>query len=96
MLARADLGVPVLVARERYWAGQVAASDFGCTLHLLDDGFQHVQLARDVDLLVVAGGDLDERVLPSGRLREPLEAARAADAVLVPGTDEDALAFLFA
>lgn len=90
MLARAGLGVPVLVARERYWAGDVAASKFGCTLHLLDDGFQHVQLARDVDLLVVAGADLDERVLPSGRLREPLEAARAADAVLVAGTDGEA------
>ena len=90
MLARARLGVPVLVAAERYLAGQLAEERFGCTVHLLDDGFQHVQLARDLDLLVVTRADLDERVLPSGRLREPLEAAASADALLVGGTDEDA------
>jgi len=90
MLARAQPGVPVLVAAERYLAGQVAEDQFGCTVHLLDDGFQHVQLARDLDLLVVTRADLDERVLPSGRLREPLEAATIADALLVSGTDEDA------
>ena len=89
MLARARLGVPVLVSTERYLAGQVAEERFGCTVHLLDDGFQHIQLARDVDLLVVTRADLEERVLPSGRLREPLEAASAADALLVGGTDED-------
>ena len=92
MLARARLDVPVLVAAERYLAGQLAEERFGCTVHLLDDGFQHVQLARDVDLLVVTRADLDERVLPSGRLREPLEAAAGADALLVGGTDEDAAA----
>lgn len=90
MLARAQLGVPVLVAAERYLAGQLAEERFGCTVHLLDDGFQHVQLARDLDLLVVTRADLDEHVLPSGRLREPLEAAAGADALLVGDTDEDA------
>jgi tetraacyldisaccharide 4'-kinase len=90
MLARARLGAPVLVSTERFLAGQLAEDTLGCTVHLLDDGFQHVQLARDLDLLVVTRGDLDERVLPSGRLREPLEAAVAADALLVGGTDEDA------
>jgi tetraacyldisaccharide 4'-kinase len=90
MLARARLDVPVLVASERHLAGRVAEEQLGCTVHLLDDGFQHVQLARDLDLLVVTRADLDERVLPSGRLREPLEAAAAADALLVSGTDEDA------
>jgi len=92
MLARARLGAPVLVSRRRYLAGQVAEETLGCTMHLLDDGFQHVQLARDLDLLVVTRADLDERVLPSGRLREPLDAAAAADALLVGGTDEDAAA----
>jgi tetraacyldisaccharide 4'-kinase len=90
MLARARLGVPVLVSRERYLAGQMAEDTLGCTVHLLDDGFQHVQLARDLDLLVVTRADLDERVLPSGRLREGLEAAAVAHALLVSGTDEEA------
>jgi tetraacyldisaccharide 4'-kinase len=91
MLARAHPGVPVLVSSERYLAGQ-KAEDFGCSVYLLDDGFQHLQLERDVNLLVVARSDLDERVLPLGRLREPLDAAAAADALFIEGSDEDAAA----
>ncbi len=91
MLARAHPDVPVLVSNERYLAGE-KAEDLGCSVNLLDDGFQHLQLARDINLLVVTRADLDERVLPSGRLREPLEAAAAADALLIEGTDEDAAA----
>ncbi|MBF8300592.1 MAG: Tetraacyldisaccharide 4'-kinase [Acidobacteria bacterium] len=90
MLARALPGVPVLVSPDRYLAGCLAERTFGCSVHLLDDGFQHVQLARDVNLLVMSNVDLDERLLPSGRLREPLEAAAAADALLVSGTEADA------
>ena len=90
MLARALPGVPVLVCADRYLAGRLAEAQFGCTVHLLDDGFQHLQLARGTDLLIVAPGDLDEGVLPSGRLREPAEAGRMADAVLVPGSSDDA------
>ncbi len=90
MLARALPRVPVLVAADRYLAGRLAERQFGATVMVLDDGFQHLGLARDVDLLLVAPGDLDERVLPSGRLREPLTAGRAADAVLVSGSGDDA------
>lgn len=90
MLARALPGVAVLVSPDRYLAGCLAERTFGCTVHLLDDGFQHVQLARDIDLLVLAAADLDGQLLPRGRLREPLEAAAAADALLVSGTEEDA------
>ena len=66
MLARALPGVPVLVSGDRHLAGRLAERTFGCTVHLLDDGFQHVQLARDVDLLVISTADLDERLLPWG------------------------------
>jgi tetraacyldisaccharide 4'-kinase len=90
MLARALPGVPVLVCADRYLAGRLAETHFDATVHLLDDGFQHVQLARSVDLLIVAPSDLVDRVLPSGRLREPIDAARAADAVLVPGSKDEA------
>jgi tetraacyldisaccharide 4'-kinase len=92
MLARALPNVPVLVSADRYLSGRLAESRFGSTVHLLDDGFQHVQLARDVDLVMMSCADLDERVLPWGRLREPLEAARRADALLAAGTPEDASA----
>jgi tetraacyldisaccharide 4'-kinase len=90
LLARTLTGVPVLVSTSRYEAGQVAESRFGCTVLLLDDGFQHLTLARDVDLLLMALPDLEDRVLPFGRLREPLASARYADALLVPGTAGDA------
>lgn len=83
MLARALAGVPVLVGADRYDSGRIAEEKLGATVHVLDDGFQHVALARDVDLLLADEHDLQDRVMPAGRLREPLGAASAADAVLV-------------
>ena len=74
MLARSLGGVPILVSVDRYLAGSFAERHFGTTVSLLDDGFQHVQLERDIDLLIVAPRDLQERVIPRGHLREPLEA----------------------
>jgi tetraacyldisaccharide 4'-kinase len=83
MLARDADGVAVLVSPDRYAAGCLAERMFGCTVHVLDDGFQHLALERDVDLVIMTGVDLDDRPLPTGRLREPLDAVAAADAVLV-------------
>jgi tetraacyldisaccharide 4'-kinase len=90
MLARTLTGVSVLVCPDRYLAGRLAESHFAATVHILDDGFQHLQLARDVDLLIVSAQDVDERVLPAGRLREPADAARVADAAIVPGSSDEA------
>jgi len=89
MLARALPGVPVLAGPDRFVAGRIAERRLGCTVHLLDDGFQHFPLHRDVDLLVVSRDDLHDTVLPSGRLREPLDAAADADALLVTGGNGD-------
>ena len=89
MLARALPGTPVLVSADRFLAGRLAEQRFGCTVHILDDGFQHLQLARTIDVLLVSPGDLDERVLPSGRLREGLDAARVAHALIVSGTPDE-------
>jgi tetraacyldisaccharide 4'-kinase len=90
MIADALPDVPVVVGADRARTAQVACDRFDCTVLVLDDGFQHVRVERDVDLLVVAPGDLTERVLPVGRLREPIDAARHADAVVVPGTTDEA------
>jgi len=89
MLARAFPKVPVLVCADRHLAGRLAEKQFDCTVMLLDDGFQHLTLGRNIDVLVMPASDLDDAVLPSGRLREPLDAASSADCVLVPGSDDD-------
>ena len=83
MLARALPGVSVLVGADRFLFGRLAERRLGATVHVLDDGFQHLELARDVDLLLLAEEDLQDRPMPAGRLREGLEAARAADAALI-------------
>ena len=90
MLARHLTGVPIVVSAERYVAGLAAEQHFDPTVMILDDGFQHLRLARDVELLVVSKEDLTQQVLPAGRLRESLDAGRIADAVLVPGPEPDA------
>jgi tetraacyldisaccharide 4'-kinase len=83
MLAHAVPRAVVLVAEQRAIAGTLAETAFGCTVHILDDGFQHHQLKRDIDIVLVAEDDLTDRVLPFGRLREPLDALDDADAVVV-------------
>jgi len=83
MLARELPGVPVLVGANRYLSGLLAERRFGATVHVLDDGFQHVGLERDVDLVLVDEEDLSDKPMPEGRLREPLTAATLADALLV-------------
>jgi tetraacyldisaccharide 4'-kinase len=62
----------------------MAEQELGATVHVLDDGFQHLQLDRDIDLVIVGREDVAHPVtLPGGRLREPLDTLVAADAVLV-------------
>jgi tetraacyldisaccharide 4'-kinase len=90
MLAREIAGVPIVVAADRARAGRAAIDRFNVTALILDDGFQHLQLERTIDLLVLSSADLVEKLLPSGLRREPLSAARAADAVLVYGTADEA------
>jgi tetraacyldisaccharide 4'-kinase len=83
MLARAVPGAIVAVGSDRYLSGRLAERQLGATVHILDDGFQHFQLARDADLLVTGEDDLNDRPLPAGRLREGLAAAVHADAAIV-------------
>ena len=91
MLARAVPDAAVFVCADRHLAGRLAEARFDRTVHLLDDGFQHVKLERDVDLLVVTAADLDGgSVLPLGRLREPPAAAAAAHAVFVSSAERPA------
>jgi tetraacyldisaccharide 4'-kinase len=87
MLARELPGCCVLVHARRARAGQLAERELHCTVHVLDDGFQHVQLARDANLVLLTLDDvLHGEVLPAGRLREPLHALEHADALLAVDT----------
>jgi tetraacyldisaccharide 4'-kinase len=88
LLIARRLQCPVILGEERFDAGAFAEQRFGPQLHLLDDGFQHRQLARDFDIVLVTPDDARDRLLPAGRLREPLRALRRADAVvLASGAD---------
>jgi len=80
----------VAVARKRAQAGAWLEDHFGVDVHLLDDGFQHLQLHRDLNLLVVdATNPFGGGLPPQGRLREPLDAIRRADAVILSRTEVD-------
>jgi tetraacyldisaccharide 4'-kinase len=83
LLIARRLGVPVVVGEKRYEAGQFAETRFGARLHVLDDGFQHRALARDLDIVLVNASDFADRLLPGGRLREPLTALKRADVVVL-------------
>lgn len=87
-------GVAVVVGRNRFEAGRHALEriDPAPQVFVLDDGFSHLRLFRDIDLVVlpevdpVGGGKL----LPGGRLREPLAAMSRADAALMVGRSDSA------
>jgi len=93
MLARAVPGAAVCVCADRYLAGVLAERALGATVHLLDDGFQHVGLARDLDVLMTTLGEIPNgRVLPRGRLREGADAAARAHVMVVMGATAGAAA----
>ena len=84
MLARQVPKAVVCVSPDRHLAGTLAEQQLGCTVHLLDDGFQHLELARNFDVLVTTIGEIPNgRVLPAGRLREPMDAAARAHFLVV-------------
>ncbi len=92
LLIARKLDVPVIVGEDRYAAGQFAEEKFGLQLqlHLLDDGFQHRRLERDFDIVLITQRDLQDSLLPVGRLREPLSSlARASAIVLMDRTALD-------
>jgi tetraacyldisaccharide 4'-kinase len=94
VLAAHAPGVPVLVGRDRARVGQHAIALFGADVLVLDDGFQHHRLARDVEVLAFDGAGLGSGLLlPRGPLRESLAEAARADFLLAvdgPLPEDDA------
>ena len=89
ILARMLPRVPLIICADRYRGGQTAEERFQVDAHILDDGFQHLALARDVDLLALDATQpiSDRLLLPAGRQREPLSALRRAQMVVITRTD---------
>jgi tetraacyldisaccharide 4'-kinase len=85
---------PVGIGADRYRSGTLLHQKFGPDVMLLDDGFQHVRLARDFDVVLLdalnpfGGGE----VFPMGRLREPLDALARADAIVITRSEASDLA----
>ncbi len=85
LLARTLPGVPVLIGKDRYHSGRYACEHFGAQVVLLDDGFQHLALHRDLDivLLDVTNPFGHGTLFPRGTLREPVRALHRADAIVL-------------
>ena len=91
LLARALPKVPVVADSRRSRAADlVEARGWNVSLHLLDDGFSHVALARDVDIVLLdaTAPDAGGALLPQGLLREPLSSLARADMVVVTKTEQ--------
>lgn len=82
--------VPVIVCRNRIKAGLVAIEQLGCNLLILDDGFQHRKMKRDLDIVVVDATNPwgNGGLLPAGPLREPLRNLSRSDAIILSHTGE--------
>lgn len=90
MLAKACKGTNVIIDADRVKGAARAVKESGCDVLVMDDGFQHIRLKRDINILTIDatcpfGFD---RLLPAGLLREPLNAIKRADAVLLTRTDQ--------
>ncbi len=98
LLYRAALGADAVFAGDSKLALAQEAAARGCELVLVDDGFSHWRLARDLDVVLLDRTDLwgGGRMLPGGRLREPIRALQRAGLVVVSrlGADEDPAPFL--
>ncbi|MGA2098929.1 MAG: tetraacyldisaccharide 4'-kinase [Candidatus Acidiferrum sp.] len=73
------------VGKNRFEAGKLIETQQAVDIFLLDDGFQHLPLARDIDIVMLDGSRRlkDQWLLPSGRLREPIAACERADILVV-------------
>ena len=79
-----------LLNKDRVAAGLEAIRDFQAECLLLDDGFQHLQLARDLDIVIIDALNPFgyEHLTPRGMLREPLEALKRADLIALTHVDQ--------
>lgn len=87
LMARRLKDVPIVVGPDRFTTGMYSIHEFSPDVIVLDDGFQHIRLHRDLNILLVDSkvGFGNGYVLPGGILREPLRGIRRADAAMIKG-----------
>ncbi len=92
LLAKSLPDVPILIGPDRSLTGKYAIEHFGTEVAILDDGYQHWQLQRDMDILLVDAINIfgNEYVLPRGTLREELSHVDRADVCLLTKVDQAA------
>jgi tetraacyldisaccharide 4'-kinase len=90
-LAQNTPGCYVFTCRNRYLASKTAVEKFGVNIIILDDGFQHRKLHRDLDIVLMDSvkGFGNENLLPAGPLREGAEALDRIDKLLVVSKSVD-------
>ncbi len=95
LLARSLPEVSVVVSEDRHAGGMLAVRELGAELIILDDGFQHRKLHRDIDIVLLKKRDLGDRLLPAGFLREALGSLKRADAIVLSYQEIDPFDFEF-
>lgn len=97
LLAQKVPGLMVVIGADRYRAGLHALRELKPDIFILDDGFQHLRLKRDLDILLLdaARPFADGRTLPAGFLREPRSAAGRADLVVYTRCAQQGVPHLF-
>ncbi len=88
---------PIAVYPERAQSVETILDETDCDVILLDDGFQHVQVKRDLDLVIFQGGNPlgNRHCLPYGPLREPIHALHSAHAIILNGDAHPSMSTLF-
>jgi tetraacyldisaccharide 4'-kinase len=91
LLAETLPGVPVLTGKKRFVTGRYAIENLGIDTIILDDGFQHLAVDRNLDLVLFSAHKLlgNGRVLPGGELREPLSSLNRADGFVITGINQE-------
>lgn len=87
---RGGYRTPILIGRDRVKTAEQAIREYGAKTIILDDGFQHLRLKRDLDIVAIDAMDCSSNgtLIPSGILREPLSGLRRADIFVLTRCDE--------
>ena len=90
LMSRRLTDIPIIVTKHRTISGPYAIEKYAAEILILDDGFQHIKLKRDLDILLIDSTNPfgNGKLLPAGILREPLSALRRADIFVLTKTDQ--------